>query len=227
MIVLITLGLVIVILIRPKDLLTKIFRVEEIELLHRRNKKELAETYSVRDWSVRTLWKVCLYGLAIFFGGLTIFPWFIPMTAAVSLATICAVAWFAISLRFFAKYRADVVPLYLALTRISGSRWTPLDSPMKWVRCWPDEIRIRLPRDQHTTPLMVKQINDLVTSRLRGQWTMKADIPGFLLTFSESRPVPVSVGTTENTASQTVTPTVSDTINVQVLSEDENDSGPW
>lgn len=226
MIVLITLGLVIVILLRPKDLLTKIFRVEEIELLHRRNKKELAETYSVKDWSRKALWRITLYGLTIFALGLSILPWFMPMIVAVLIATIFAASWFAISLRFFARYRMDVVPLYLALTRVSGSRWTPLDSPMKWVRCWPDEIRIRLPRDQHTTPLMVKQINDLVTSRLRGQWTMRADIPGFLLTFSESRPVPVSVGMTGQSVETIVSPTVNDTIDVQVLSGDEND-GPW
>lgn len=227
MIVLVALGLVIVILVRPKDLLTKIFRVEEIELLHRRNKKELAETYSIKDWSRKALWRITLYGLTIFVLGLSILPWFMPMTVAVLTATIFAASWFAISLRFFARYRADVVPLYLALTRVSGSRWTPLDSPMKWVRCWPDEIRIRLPRDQHTTPLMVKQINDLVTSRLRGQWTTKADIPGFLLTYVQSLPTPVAVGMTENRVRTSAPNTVSDMIDVQVLSGDENDSGPW
>lgn len=225
MIFLIAIAAGAVLILRPKDLLTKIFRVEEIELLHRRNKKEIAESYTVKDWSRKTLWRISLYGLTGWCLAVTVAPWFMPMTVAVSLATLGVVGWFAFSLRYWQKYRADVVPLYMALTRVSGSRWTPLDSPMRWVRMWPDEVRIRLPRDQHTTPVMVKQINDLVMSRLRGQWTAKADIPGFLLTFSVSRPVPVSVGMTGGSVPPPAPPIVSDTIDVQVIEGD--DDGPW
>lgn len=225
MIFLIALAAGAILILRPKDLLTKIFRVEEIELLHRRNKKEIAESYTVKDWSRKTLWRISLYGLTGWCLAITVAPWFMPMTVAVSLATLGVVGWFAFSLRYWQKYRADVVPLYMALTRVSGSRWTPLDSPMRWVRMWPDEVRIRLPRDQHTTPAMVKQVNDLVMSRLRGQWTAKADIPGFLLTYSVSRPVPVSVGMTGPSVSASASHPARDMIDVQVIEGD--DDGPW
>lgn len=229
MILLIALVLIAILVIRPKDLLTKIFRVEEIELLHRRNRKEAADHYTVKDWSRKALWRIFGYGFLIWSLTPIVLSPFTGLSTAASLAVTFAAIWFAFSLRLFAKYRATTVPLYLALARVSGSRWDVLDSPMKWVRVWSDEIRIRLPRDQHTTPVMVKQIQDLVTSRMRGQWTMKADLPGFLISFSVSRPVPVSVVTMDESVKSDAVPTqssASDTIPVLVIEGDE-DNGPW
>lgn len=237
MIVLLIIVIVAVLVIRPKDLLTKVFRVEEVEYLHRRNAKEAKESFDLKRWNRRFTWKVSLYSSIFSMMTWTMLTSYIPIVVSAPVAVSCGAAFWATSLRLFARYRTVTAPLYLTLSRVSGSRWDIMDAPMKWVRVWDDEIRIRLPRDQHTTPVMVRQIQDLVTSRLDGQWTMKADLPRFVLTFSKSQPTPVSVGSSMPivqtpavgmTKAATVTPASGTSKSSgQLEIEELDDNGPW
>lgn len=238
MVILLIIIIVAVLVIRPKDLLTKVFRVEEVEYLHRRNAKEAKESFDLKRWNRRFTWRVSLYSSILSLMTWTLLASYIPMAASAPAAASCGAVFWGTSLRLFARYRTVTAPLYLTLSRVSGSRWDIMDSPMKWVRVWDDEIRIRLPRDQHTTPIMLRQIQDLVTSRLEGQWTFSPDLPRFSLTFRRSQPIPVSVtSSTEPPATKsavgmkkaaTVTPASgTGTSSGQLEIEELDDNGPW
>lgn len=99
----------------------------------------------------------------------------------------------AVLFRITRHRRLVVLPLYLTLCRMNGSRWDIDRNPSSYVRVPKKSgkpILIRLPMDWHAGPMQLRMIEEIITARVPGIWTMEVDYSRFLLTF---RPVTTSV----------------------------------
>jgi len=152
-------------------------------------------------------------------------PWYMMLT----LGTSVSVASVAVCFRFTRHRRLVVLPLYLTLCRLHGSRWDIGQNPSSFVRVPKKSgkpILIRLPMDWHAGPMQLRMIQEIVTARVPGEWSMDVDYSRFLLTF---RPVTTSVVGVEP-FEMPVGPTTAnplDKIESEIEEMEYEEMGPW
>lgn len=153
---------------------------------------------------------------------------FLPISIRAILATIGSVGFAVIAFRITRHRRHVVIPLYLTLCRIPGSRWDATRSPSLYLRIPKKSgkpLTVRLPMDWHAGPMQLREVESIVRSRVPGNWKVDVDAPRFLMKF---HPVTTSVVDVGPESISTLG------ISADLLSKEQDDvhdieelGGPW
>ena len=124
--------------------------------------------------------------------------WTLGLAMAMCISVVISAGYAITCFRFTRRYRRVLLPLYLTLCQIPGSRWNAHHSARKWVSVPSTTgrpVRVRLPMDWHMGPMQQRMIQEIVTTRIPGNYTVEVDMGKFLMTFT---PEIISVVNVEN-----------------------------
>jgi hypothetical protein len=166
------------------------------ELRARGKERESKEIPSIEDMEERFTRRLVASSVSLFAIFLWI-SWGIGTPWSVLIGMLPAALYATITWKLTKHYREIVLPLYLTLCRMPGARWNPRGKPTKWLRVSKDPgkpIYVRLPKDWHAGAMQVKMVEEIVKQRVPGEWKMTVNRPKFIMVFTPTAAIAVSVG---------------------------------
>jgi hypothetical protein len=172
---------------RPAHLGNDVLKFQIFNFLRMRNAREAANDLKYESLE-RRLWLQISGSIAFVYASsfLSLKDMGLSWMYCIVMSLIPSTIFGIMSVRFSRTYRLITLPLFATLCRMPQSRWDMTANPRMWVKVDLKKGRalIKLPKDWHAHKAQLKVIQDLIGTRLPGQWKMEADTRKFLLVFT-------------------------------------------